>query len=464
MSASGSVMRNLGGAAGFGELAVPRSDDGSLRINATAVFQGGLTWFGTHHAADAIWINTNGTISFGAAFGGYRTLGADLPGRDVIGAFWGDVDTRIDGEGAESGQIWVDLDSAADQMTVTWADVGRYRYDATATNLFQVQITDRGGGNFDLTLRYERIDWDFGSADDDGGAVAFLSGARLGPRVNLGPALTLDTITGNGGAAGLWQWEFRGGTTAGFRPATGLIRDGTPGADVLTGGAGNDLLRGGPGSDVLRGEDGDDWLEGGDGTDTLNGGAGNDTLRGGTTDQDLRDVAYGGDGNDNIDGGYGNDLLYGGNGDDILTGGFGADELFGQEGNDTLSGEAFSDVLFGGAGNDFLNGGFGSDRLNGGTGADRFYHLGIADHGSDWIQDYRAAEGDILVWGGGTGAPATAADFQVNYTETANAGVIGIAEAFVIYRPTGQILWALVDGADQSEIWLRIGTGVHDIG
>ena len=38
-----------------------------------------------------------------------------------------------------------------------------------------------------------------------------------------------------------------------------------------------------------------------------------------------------------------------------------------------------------------------------------------------------------------------------------------IEEAFVIYRPTGQILWALVDGAGQDSINLQIGGDVFDL-
>ena len=65
--------------------------------------------------------------------------------------------------------------------------------------------------------------------------------------------------------------------------------------------------------------------------------------------------------------------------------------------DDTLTGSAFGDEIFGGDGFDFINGGFGSDRVNGGAGGDRLFHLGIADHGSDWIQDFSNAEGDVLV-------------------------------------------------------------------
>jgi Ca2+-binding RTX toxin-like protein len=235
---------------------------------------------------------------------------------------------------------------------------------------------------------------------------------------------------------------------------------GTSGDETLAGTPEHDLISGLSGEDILLGDNGNDTLEGGDGADTLNGGDGDDVITGGATAADLRDVIYGGAGNDRIDAGHGNDLVYGSDGDDTVEGGFGVDEIIGQGGNDVLTGSAFSDLIFGGDGSDFINGGFGSDRVNGGAGADRFYHLGIADHGSDWIQDYSAADGDVLVWGGGA---ATRAQFQVNTTETPNAGAAGVEEAFVIYRPTGQILWALVDGWAQGAITLQIGGQVVDL-
>ena len=121
--------------------------------------------------------------------------------------------------------------------------------------------------------------------------------------------------------------------------------------------------------------------------------------------------------------------------------------------------------MFGNAGDDFLNGGFGHDRINGGSGADRFFHLGIFDHGSDWVQDYDADEGDVLAFGQ---AGATLNQFQVNYTHTANAdgersGDDAVEEAFVIYRPTGQIMWALVDGGGQTEINIQLDGVVFDL-
>lgn len=134
--------------------------------------------------------------------------------------------------------------------------------------------------------------------------------------------------------------------------------------------------------------------------------------------------------------------------------------MIGGTGNDVLAGNSGSDLLFGGDGFDFMNGGFGNDRLNGGAGGDKFYHLGISDHGSDWIQDYVAADGDVLMWGGGA---ATASDFLVQRAEMANAGANDIEEIFVTHIPTGNLLWALVDGDAQAQINIQIAGQVFDL-
>lgn len=238
------------------------------------------------------------------------------------------------------------------------------------------------------------------------------------------------------------------------------LLSGSSGADTIVGLLGNDLLEGRAGNDLLSGGDGDDIVRGGDGTDTINGGSGNDTLIGGDSRLDQRDVISGGDGNDSIDGGSGNDELRGDAGNDTIEGGDGSDTLIGGDGADTISGSGWSDLLFGGNGDDFINGGFGFDRINGGAGADRFYHLGVAGHGTDWIQDYSGVENDALVFGI---TSATRAQFQVNWATTSGAGDDTVREAFVIYRETGQIIWALVDGAANDHIWLQIGGTTYDL-
>lgn len=268
-----------------------------------------------------------------------------------------------------------------------------------------------------------------------------------------------DTLTGLDGCDSIEGGDGNDSIYGG--PGDDLLFGGA-GNDTLFGGAGNDRLEGGLDADSLDGGDGNDTLFGGDGADRLLGGAGNDSIYGGDSPLDMRDIIYGGAGNDWVDGGYGNDSISGDDGADTLNGGFGADTLIGNAGNDMLNGGPLGDLLYGGPGDDYLNGGFGYDRENGGPGADRFYHLGIADHGTDWIQDYTAADGDVLVFGN---ASAKVGDFQVNVAETANAGLAGVAEAFVIYKPTGQIIWALVDGAGQGELHLQIAGSaeLHDL-
>ena len=243
----------------------------------------------------------------------------------------------------------------------------------------------------------------------------------------------------------------------GFNVPTGAFAPGTP---IELSSLAGVVVTDTPAPEPIPGEsftgtDGPDTLTGGDGPDTIVGGAGDDSLTGGTSTDDLRDQIFGGDGDDTLDGGYGNDELRGDAGNDILRGGFGVDNLFGGTGDDNINGAAFSDLVFGGAGNDTVNGGFGFDRINGGDGADTFFHLGVADHGSDWIQDFSHAEGDVLFFGQ---AGATADDFQVNFGVTGAAGSADVDEAFVVYTggDAPLIVWALVDGAGQTSLNLQI--------
>lgn len=215
----------------------------------------------------------------------------------------------------------------------------------------------------------------------------------------------------------------------------------------INGTAGHDQRVGTALSERIQGFAGDDTLIGGNGQDTLIGDDGDDVILGGGDTLDLRDVVFAGADDDSIDGGYGNDELRG--------------DLVGEAGDDVLTGSALSDEIFGNDGFDFINGGFGSDRLNGGADGDRFFHLGVAGHGSDWIQDYNAAEGDVLFYGGGVGA-ATASDCLVQRANTANAGSAAIDEVFITHIPSGNLLWALVDGDAQTSITIQIDGQVVD--
>jgi Ca2+-binding RTX toxin-like protein len=248
-----------------------------------------------------------------------------------------------------------------------------------------------------------------------------------------------------GAAGAIETFEFRDGTV--WDQATMIAHLGQLRAGPSVPTAGNDILFGTTAADVVSGLTGDDQISGLAGADQLNGDDGNDILNGG-------------DANDTLGGGIGNDQLFGGNGYDRLVGGDGKDMLYGQFGNDQLSGEAGSDVIVGGDGLDFIDGGMGGDMLTGGAGGDRFYHAGLASHSSDWVLDYSAAAGDILQIGL-TGVVRN--QFQVTFTEVVGMGQAGVAEAYVTYIPTGQVLWMLADGASQTQIILQIGLQTFDL-
>ncbi len=461
----------------FGDNVLYRNDDGfQSNVDLTSIFEEGITIGGSTFTTIAV--NTNGNVTFGGGLSTYTPSRIEGSGRMIVAPYWADVDTRDPSEGTNPGNVYWDFNTERDSFVVTWDNVGYFSRHTDLLSSFQLEMLDRGCGNVEIIFRYENITWTAGDASGGEGGlggVTSRAGFSLGDTYfelpasgNEGGMLALESTIGNLGVGGVWQFIVSGGTVQGVGgegddSITGTEGDdnvlGGQGNDTVTTGTGDDTVLGGQGNDSIDGGTGDDRLDGGSGQDTVIGGPGNDLLVDGGLDDDLFDVIYGGDGNDTIDGGYGNDQLRGDAGNDVITGGVGVDTIFGGDGNDVLTGQEWSDLIFGGDGDDFINGGFGSDRVNGGAGADRFYHLGVAGHGSDWVQDYDAAEGDVLVFG----QTASRSQFQVNFAETTDAGTAGVEEAFVIYRPTGQIMWALVDGAAQSEINLVLQGVEYDL-
>jgi Ca2+-binding RTX toxin-like protein len=456
-----------------------RNDDSSSSaLDITSIFEEGLTIGAVTY--NNFYVNTNGNVTFGGGLSTYTPRAITGSGREIVAPYWADVDTRDPSEGSNPGVVSWDFNTDRDSIIVTWEDVGYYNRHTDLLSSFQLELLDRGCGNVEIIFRYENINWTAGDASQGEGGLGGTTsraGFSLGETYfelpssgNEAAMLGLEGAAGNIGVTGVWQFIVSGGEVQGVGGDEADVYQGTDGNDnylgdlgddLIDGGLGDDFLFGGLGSDTVLGGEGNDSLNGGDGADTVNGGAGNDTLIGGDTGDDLRDVIFGGEGNDSIHGGYGNDELRGDAGNDSIEGGFGVDTVIGGDGDDVLTGSAWSDLIFGGNGNDFINGGFGHDRVNGGEGADKFYHLGIFDHGSDWIQDYDAAEGDVLLWH--DVLSTTADDFQINTADTPDAGVAGISESFVIYRPTGQIMWALVDGDAQTSINIQIGGDVFDL-
>ncbi|MBC7477320.1 MAG: hypothetical protein H7317_04400 [Pseudorhodobacter sp.] len=469
ITGNGTAVKGLGGAAGYGEAALARGDDTVTRVDTSAVFGDGFTLGGAHYAGNQLYVSTDGLVSFGAG-----QAGVTPPAAPFFAIFNADVDTRLDGEGAESGAVWLDVDTVQDCVTITWDHVGFYRRNATLTDTFQMQIFDRGGGNFDVVYRYQDISWTAGDLQGGfgglGGTPATVgyrvgsSGAPvlLGASGNETAELALDAALGNTGVKGLYVFQF----------GTASVITGSTGADSLHGTAAADTMQGLGGDDVLYGSAGADVLDGGTGLDradystatgavvidlrdpTANRGlAAGDTYNGieRFVGSGLADMLRGTGAADWFDGGKGRDSLLGLAGNDMLIGG---------DQNDSLYGGTGADVLNGGSGNDCLAGGTGRDTMTGGVGADRFVFAGTGPKDVDWITDYDAAGGDVLDFGR---AGAVRADFRLTYVTDAGAGNAGVKEAHVVHVPTGRLVWVLYDGAADTSIVVHSGAISFDL-
>ena len=66
ITGNGTAVTGLGGAAGYGEVMLPRGDDAVARVDVSAVFGAGFSIGGTTYGGDQLYISTDGLVSFGA--------------------------------------------------------------------------------------------------------------------------------------------------------------------------------------------------------------------------------------------------------------------------------------------------------------------------------------------------------------------------------------------------------------
>lgn len=116
-----------GNAANVGQ-ADGRNDDGFMALNLGF----NVTFFGTTYSS--LFINNNGNVSFGAGISQYTPSGPTGTAAPIISPFFGDVDTR----NSASGVVHYNL--SADQLVVTWDNVGWFDNHGTPTNSFQLVL------------------------------------------------------------------------------------------------------------------------------------------------------------------------------------------------------------------------------------------------------------------------------------------------------------------------------------
>lgn len=208
----------------------------------------------------------------------------------------GDSNYNTDGNSTGSNLVWYDLNTDTNTVTVTWDDVGYFSYNMDKTNAFQLQFSDLGDGEINISFIYEDINWTTGNAS---GGVNGLGGiiARAGYSAGDGThyfelptsgiqnaMLSLESFAANG--------VVNISMTEGVAQGIGLDDN----DDTLIGSNFSDYLVGMGGNDYISAASGDDTLDGGEGNDTLDGGAGNDLFYTGVG----TNIVYGGEGLDRV--------------------------------------------------------------------------------------------------------------------------------------------------------------------
>lgn len=394
------LVNGLGGTYGFGEGSVPRNDDGSFLLNITSVFESGINFYGTTYTS--LYINTNGNLTFGTGLSTYTPAGISGVTTPMIAPFFADVDARgtngtasPGGTSAGTGQIWYDLDTVNDIVTITWDDVGFYNQNRTNVNAFQVQLIDLGAGEWTVRFLYEQIAWTAGQAS--GGNTSGLGGTtatagftagngtdfyELPTSGNQTAMLNLDVNNGNQGEEGTWEWLASNDTILDLTitgqsvaeiSATGSVV-GTLASPAAGPGAAFSLIDDAGGrfqivGNQLQVADGLllDYEQNTSHTVTVRVIDGADTVDFDLT-IDVTDVNPETISNSSSTG-Y---VLHGGALADAITSGSGNDDIVGGAGEDTLNGGAGSDTIDGGNGADIITGGADADQLSGGTGNDTF--------------------------------------------------------------------------------------------
>jgi len=160
------------GPGGGWTVAMARNDDGSsARIQLPAGFD--YCFYGVENTS--LFINNNGNITFGAAFGTFTPAGFPVA-TPMVAPFWADVDTRNTSVGNRpSNQVYYqhfangagDLD---DVFVVTWDNVGYFNQHNDLRNTFQVALANDPNGfggfgqQFNTLFSYGAMEWTTGDA------------------------------------------------------------------------------------------------------------------------------------------------------------------------------------------------------------------------------------------------------------------------------------------------------------
>lgn len=198
LTSSNSLVNGLGGPRGFGEFTMGPNDDNSIYIDLTQVF-----------GADGLNINGASFTSGYLSNNGYFQLNSNTGNSVVLYNYLYDVDTRMGslsttpgGNSTGSNLTWYDLDATNKVLTLTWDDVGRYSYDGSSPQAFQLQIIEGTSGEAVAVFRYESVSFAYPTVRAD-----VYGNNQNYQNVNLFPAVPrdqLDTTMGTNGQKGVF--------------------------------------------------------------------------------------------------------------------------------------------------------------------------------------------------------------------------------------------------------------------
>jgi hypothetical protein len=218
------LLRDFGGATGFGN-EIPRNDDGSSPvIDLTPAFPQGLCFFETIHTTG--YVNNNGNYTFTNRLGNYTPQPFPVANQPMIAPWWLDVDTRGgdpngDGSNLAYWSIMEPTEDTRGQFAATWYNVGYYSSHTDLLNSFQAILTDQGSANdWDIQYRYDRCEWLTGDASGGSGGfggtpgqMGFDGGNQVDfyshPDSQTPEIINLCT-TSNVDEPGVWEFRLRG--------------------------------------------------------------------------------------------------------------------------------------------------------------------------------------------------------------------------------------------------------------
>ncbi|MCZ8074399.1 MAG: PEP-CTERM sorting domain-containing protein [Paucibacter sp.] len=150
----------------FSANTLPRNDDGSTGLVNIGF---NVNFFGNQFTQ--LFVNNNGNVTFDQALDTYTPFGLQGTNRQILAAFFADVDTRNSNSGET--QYGTGLLNGHKVFGVNWIDVGYFDNQSNKLNSFQLIVTDRsdiGAGDFDFEFNYDKVQWETGDASSSGGS------------------------------------------------------------------------------------------------------------------------------------------------------------------------------------------------------------------------------------------------------------------------------------------------------